>query len=82
VWTAAQEGKGLWLLVEKEYTRPTYLRDGDPTLYMRPPKGKYTLVPDAVDDIIEVVLEKGGKVMFTEENKLRKFDSIALLHRY
>lgn len=82
VWTAAHEGKGLLLLVEKEYNRPTYLRDEDPTLYMRPPKGKFTLVPDAVDDIIEVVLEKGGKVMFTEESKLKRFDSIALLHRY
>jgi hypothetical protein len=82
VWTAAHEGKGLWLLVEKDYSRPTYLRDHDPVLYTRPPQGKYTLVPDAVDDIIETVLEKGGKVMFTEDKKLSRFDNIALLHRY
>jgi len=82
VWQAAHEGRGLTLLVEKEYSQRTYLRDGDPLLHLQAPKGKYTLVPDAVDEIIETVVEKGGKVLFTEKNKLKVFDSIALLLRY
>jgi hypothetical protein len=82
VWQAAHEGRGMTLLVEKDYTQSSYLQDGNPLLHLRAPKGKYTLVPDAVDDIIETVVEKGGKVFFTEEKKLNSFDSIALLLRY
>lgn len=82
VWLAAHEGKGLSLLVEKDFNRTSYLRNNDPILYTRAPKGKYTIVPDAVDEIIETVIEKGGKVTFAEEGKLNKFDSIALLLRY
>ena len=82
VWQAAYEGRGLLLLVEKDYMQPSYLRDGDPILYMRPPKGNYTLVPDAVDEIIETVFSKGGQVIFTEDRNLRGFDSIALTLRY
>ncbi|GCC50364.1 hypothetical protein SanaruYs_05790 [Chryseotalea sanaruensis] len=82
VWQAAHQGRGLTLLVEKDYKQISYLRESDPSLYLRAPKGKYTLVPDAVDEIIETVLEKGGHVFFTEDNKLRSFNSIALLLRY
>ncbi|MDH5379275.1 MAG: hypothetical protein OEW75_00380 [Cyclobacteriaceae bacterium] len=82
VWTAAHESRGLTLLVEKDYTQTSYLCDGDPTLYLQAPKGKCTLVPDAVDEIVEIVIEKGGKVFFTEEDKLRNFDHIALLLRF
>jgi len=82
VWQAAHEGRGMMLLVEKDYTRMSYLRDGDPVLHLFPPKGKYTIVPDAVDEIIETVIEKGGNVTFTEEGKLKSFNEIALLLRY
>jgi hypothetical protein len=82
VWQAAHEGRGLTLLVEKDYYQTSYLQDGNPMLHLRAPKGKYTMVPDAIDDAIEAVVEKGGKVFFTEEKKLHRFDSIALLLRY
>ncbi len=82
VWQASHEGRGLHLMVEKDYFCKSYLRDGDPVLYLNPPKVKYTLVPDAVDEIIETVLEKGGRIEFMEERALKRFDSIALLLRY
>lgn len=81
-WQAVQEGRGRLLLVEKDYARPSYLRKSDPSLYLFPPKGKYTIVPDAVDNIIERMHDQGGKVVFAKSNKLRAFDSIALLLRY
>jgi hypothetical protein len=82
VWTAAQEGRGQVLLVEKDYARPAYLCSGDPVLYLRPPRKKYVRVPDAIDEIIETVLDKGGAVLFTGNNKLKPLDSIALWLRY
>lgn len=81
-WQAVHEGRGRILLVEKDYSRSSYVRRSDPSLYLFPPKGKYTLIPDAVDDLIECMHEKGGEVMFAKPNKLRDFDSIALLLRY
>jgi hypothetical protein len=82
VWQAANQGKGHLLLVEKDYMPRAYLRDNDPVLYLQPPHPKYTVVPDAVDSIIETVVEKGGHVQFTEDKRLRSFDSIALQLRY
>lgn len=82
VWQAAHEGKGQLLLVEKDYRCPSYLRDGDPVLHLHPPKGKYTVVPDAVDEVLETVIEKGGKVLFTEEKQLGELDYITLMLRY
>jgi hypothetical protein len=82
VWEAAHEGRGQLLVVEKDYMPRAYLRDGEPVLYLQPPQPRYTLVPDAVDSIIETVLDKGGQVMFTEDKQLRPFDSIALQLRY
>lgn len=82
VWEAAREGRGHVLFVEKDYTHRAYLCHDDPVLYLRPPKGKYSSVPDAVDEIIETVIAKGGQVIFMEANMLKHFDYIALMLRY
>lgn len=82
VWEAAHEGRGLHLLVDKEYYARGYQRNGDPQLWLRPPKGSYRLIADAVDEIIETVLKKKGNVTFVENNELKKMDHIALLLRY
>lgn len=82
VWEAAQEGRGQQLLVDKDYHCTGYLRDDDQSLHLRAPKGKYTLVHDAVDDTIETVIEKGGEVIFTDAKQLDAFDYIAMELRY
>ena len=82
VWAAANESRGKLLLVEKDYTCRSYLKDGDPVLYLRSPKGKYMLVPDVVDEVIETVIERGGHVTFTDNKSLRLFDRIVLELRY
>ena len=80
VWRAANEGKGHVLLVEKELQTRAYLA-GD-QLYLRPPKGRYTMLPDAVENIIELVHEKNGKVLFVPGNQLKKFEGMVLMFRY
>lgn len=80
VWKAANEGKGHILLVEKDLQARAYLA-GD-QLYLRPPKGKYSMLPDAIENIIERVHDKKGKVLFVPENQLKKFEGMVLMFRY
>lgn len=82
VWRAATEGRGKLLLVERDFRCRSFLKDGDPALYLGAPKGKHVIVPDAVDEIIETVMEKGGEVLFTEQHSLKDFESIALELRF
>lgn len=83
VWKAAKEGKGLMLLLEKDYQETAYLEpDHDRELHLMPPMGKYDIVADAADDVIEIVKEKGGDIAILENGALAKFQHIALLLRY
>lgn len=83
VWRSAKEGKGLILVLEKDYLERAYLKPGNDTqLYLTPPVDKYEIIPDAADDLIEIVKEKGGDVAIVENGVLGKFQRIALLLRY
>lgn len=82
VWEAASQGKGLLLLVEKELRCRAYHPEGSDQIRLRAPKGRYRVLEDAVDDVIEMVVRKGGRVVFVPENTLAKFERIVLLLRY
>jgi Bacterial archaeo-eukaryotic release factor family 3 len=82
VWRAAREGKGLKLLVEKDFRSPGFVSGEAYHLYLHPPKAAHRALADAVDDIIEMVLEKKGKVFFTDNGMLKDFQCIALITRY
>ncbi len=81
-WSAAVEGRGLTLLVEKDLHHRAYRREDDNKLHLQPPRKPYTVVPDAVEDLIETVRAKNGKVVFTENDQLKEFDHLALVLRY
>lgn len=83
VWKAAKEGKGLTLLLEKDYQVTAY-RDplSDSNIYLTPPVGKYEVITDAADDVIEVVKEKGGNVVIVENGELKNFERVAMILRY
>ncbi len=81
-WTAAREGKSLKLLVEKDYRRPGYLSDDESHLYLRPPRNASRIIADAVEDVIETVLEKKGEVHFFDNGELKQYDHIATIARY
>lgn len=83
VWQAAKEGKAFKLLVEKDFRRPGFVnKDDEYRLHLHPPQKLHRVLADAVDDIIEMVLEKNGHVFFTDNDMLKDYQRIALITRY
>lgn len=81
-WTAAREGKGLKLLVEKDYRQPGFITGNELQLHLRPSKNTTKIIADAVEDVIGSVLDNNGEVYFFENGALREFDHIAMIARY
>jgi hypothetical protein len=81
-WRASQEGNCRILLVEKSYVKPGYLLQDPYYLLLSPPVGAHATLPDAVDDLIKMVLQKGGTVFFTDNELLQHAQHIALITRY
>ncbi len=81
VWQAANEDKGLELLVEKDYEQAAYISADSIKLSLRKDAGSHH-IPDPVSDIISTVIKKGGRVRFTGNGVLKDFDGIALQLRY
>ncbi|MGZ4034175.1 MAG: baeRF3 domain-containing protein [Bacteroidia bacterium] len=84
VWEAANEGKGLELVIEKDFESHAFMTPDGYDLKLRKPIGKtkHIYVPDIVERIIKVVREKHGKVTFVGNGEMNNFDGIALLLRY
>jgi hypothetical protein len=79
VWRTAKEGKGLTLLLEKDYQVTAYCNpNNDSHIYLTPPMGIYDIITDAAD----VVKEKGGNVVIVENGKLKDFDRVAMILRF
>lgn len=83
VWKEAMNLKGKLLVVEKNYMVPAR-HDGTPDGIALPdqPYPEFSNIRDAVDDIIEKILENGGDVEFTAEGLLKDYDQIALVLYY
>ena len=82
-WRAAVEGRGLVLLVEKDYSDKAYLVNGDNiNLHLQPPTTANRVIPDAVSSLIEIVLDKNGRVIVVENGSLKDYQQIALITRY
>lgn len=82
VWRLANEGWGYLLLVEKDFHFPARV---DKTGRLITPADDATapdVIEDAVDDIIETVLSKQGRVVFVENGQLETHQRIALILRY
>ncbi|MGZ8558610.1 MAG: baeRF3 domain-containing protein [Chitinophagaceae bacterium] len=82
IWSAVKEGKAFKLLVEKDYKMPGFLTNNEYHLYVKPPKKRHKVIPDAVDDIIEMVMEKNGHVFFVDNGFLKDYNRMALIKRY
>jgi hypothetical protein len=46
------------------------------------PNPKPAHLDDAVDELIELVIDKGGEVVFVNEGALDDYDQVALILRY
>jgi hypothetical protein len=84
-WQAAAEGRIKTLLVEKEFCCPAIVSEDGFTLDLNINGKQVTpdkLKEDAVDDLIELVLDKGGDIVFLENGKLQSHQHLAAITRY
>lgn len=81
VWRLARDGRGKLLLVEKNYHVPAIVTDGG-GLEIVDQVGGTEVMDDAIDEIIEAVLAKGGEVIFVDDDTLSSHHHIALTLRY
>lgn len=83
VWKEAVALKGRLLVVEKNYMVAAQRGGSDEVIYqLSEPYNRYSYIKDAVDDVIEKVLEGGGDVEFTEQGVLDNYGHIALIQYY
>ncbi|GAB4369790.1 MAG: hypothetical protein Kow00121_10010 [Elainellaceae cyanobacterium] len=80
-WRLAQEGRGKRLLVEKNYHLPAIVTEGG-KLELVAEAGGTEVMDDAVDEVIELVLAKGGEVILVDDGALSLHQRIALILRY
>ncbi len=82
VWETASHKRGRLLLVEKDYV---YLAVKVCDDMIRSPDTNLNnpfYIKDAVDDIIEKVLESGGDIEFVDNGALAQYNQIALIEYY
>jgi hypothetical protein len=82
VWVLAHEGRGSLLLVEEDFHYPARLDESGKNIIPAEDSTAPDVIDDAVDEIIEEVLNKKGKVVFVPNGKLESHSRIALILRY
>lgn len=83
VWRAAMSKKGRLLMVEKNFMYAAQQGSSEDVIYKTiEPYNKFSYIKDAVDDVIEKVLENGGDVEFVDEDVLKDYHHIALVEYY
>jgi hypothetical protein len=83
VWKEAMNQKGRLLVVEKNYMYAAQHGSKDDVIYKATePYNKFSYIKDAVDDVMEKVLENGGDVEFVDEGVLKDHHHIALVLYY
>jgi len=83
VWREAMSLKGRLLVVEKNYMYAAERGSSDEIIYKAiEPYNKFSYIKDAVDDVMEKVLENGGDVEFVDEGVLKDYHHIALVQFY
>lgn len=81
-WRMAHMGRGQTLLVEEDFHYPGRTDDTGFLLYPAEDPTAAGVMDDAVDDLVEEVLRKGGQVFFMEPGMLEKYQRAALILRY
>jgi hypothetical protein len=80
VWELAQEGRVQMVVVENGYEFPARVHDGHLVAATDPMAPD--VIDDAVDDLIETVLRKGGTAVIVEDGDLSQHDHLAAVLRY
>ena len=82
VWRLANEGRGHLLLVEKDFHFPARVDETGRHLAALDDIAAPDVMSDAVDEVIETMLTKQGRVVFLENGQLEAHQRIALILRY
>jgi hypothetical protein len=79
-WNAARAGRARILLVEDDFVYPA--REVDDTLEPAGDAARPGVIDDAVDELIDMVLDANGEVVVVESGELGIHGPVALLLRY
>lgn len=83
VWRMATEGRIYKLLVEKNYSQPGKVNPTNPlNIILYDNQQAENISDDLVDALIEMTIEKNGKVIFYDPGTLTEHDHIAAILRY
>ena len=83
VWKEVSRHKSQLLIVERNFTFTAEKGSEEETICVpAEPYNKFSCIKDAVDDLIEKVLQDGGDVEFVEDGTLAEYDRIALIQYY
>ena len=80
-WNAVEAGQGLVLQVERGYRAPMY-RSAQGQFSTTDESNGSIYMPDALDELMERTLRKGGKVLLVDNNLLATAQRVALVLRY
>ncbi len=81
-WLQAQMGRVATLLVEEDYHQPARLSESGMLLTSVDEPGGSDVMDDAVDDLVELVLQKGGEAFFFGDGALATHGRVAVILRY
>lgn len=82
IWTASREGRGEILLVEEGFHYPAVADRSGGGISPADDPDRPGVIDDAVDEVIEAVIESGGSTVFFPDGALGKDRRIALIARY
>ena len=82
VWREAMHKRGRLLVVEKNYIFPAHHGSDEDVIYSEDHDTTNFYIKDAVDDVIEKILENGGDVEFVDADVLKDYERIALILFY
>lgn len=83
VWDAIVSDRGETLLVERNLEIKGFVEPQNPArLYLHPPKNPHVVLPDAVDEIIKMALDKDIKIAFVDDGMLNRNMRIALVTKF
>lgn len=77
---AAKEGRGVKLLIEKDFNSADFTDQVTGRLRTLKPEETHTL--DAVEDAMRAVIDKNGEIIFVKDGVLEDHKHIALITRY
>jgi hypothetical protein len=81
-WRFANEGRVSLLVVEEGFNVSAGIEDNNVLVMDISNLPEKKIMPDAVDEVAEIVIEKGGKVVFVDDGTLGKHHKIAAILRY